>query len=719
MKKCKVCNIIVEDEKLNYCEICGNKLVVEETNRQFCINCGTPLDLDDLYCPSCGSKVEQQTNLNEDKQMKMCPICASFVDEDCELCVNCGYNFSEILENKSSEVDVITVENEININEQYSNDNQMLSSSEYIETDSTENLESNTLELNDNVETITDNYFADTQEQIIEVSKDLESFADDSITDKVDSDEVDNQRLSSSEYIEIDSTENLESNTLELNDNVETITDNYFADTQEQIIEVSNDVESFADDSITDKIDSDEVDNQIHKFDSSNDPEQFDSLQVVKEENVRESSPEILTSERDNESEIHESSNNNFTRYCSKCGTVLNSEAIFCPECGYNQDGIKETIVMEEPKQFIQPIPKFDCPEDSEYYCPNCGFGEKYNNGFCRKCKSVLVRKNKLAFSYVEDELTKKEKRIRKNKEEQHQEELTRYHQEEQNNILKFSWYIFGLCFAGILTSLGFVIFFLMIAGIFFGKKQLKIFKYLLSPMNVHVIRNTKKYFFLNALWFILGGFIVILLFRVVQCVLCITIFGMPIARQMNKFVELFKSPFSAKIISNNEFSCTNIEKSVYSRQFLLRNIKLSILQPHVLTIKKEEKKAQRKKNWLFVLFFFIFLIGFIGLYLSYIFKLSFTEFIFDSYYFEFIDEYSTYIFLAIIGLFFAIAFYCSIGRRMVKRIVVDGYGTRNQLIEIFDKKKYYPENNRIFKAYLKLYVDYKEEIDNFIKNEQ
>ena len=42
-----------------------------------------------------------------------------------------------------------------------------------------------------------------------------------------------------------------------------------------------------------------------------------------------------------------------------------------------------------------------------------------------------------------------------------------------------------------------------------------------------------------------------ILLFRIVQCLLCITIFGMPIAKQMNKFVEFFKSPFSAKIISN------------------------------------------------------------------------------------------------------------------------------------------------------------------------
>ena len=582
MKKCKVCNIIVEDENVYFCEKCGNKLVDEDTEKQFCIKCGSPLDLDDLYCPSCGSKVEQQSSLVEDKKVKMCPICASFIDEDCEVCLNCGYSFSEISQNKNDIVEEVVQENEINTNEKFSEDN------------------------------------------------------------------------------------------------------------------------------------------QINEFCSQNETKLFGLETKVQEEKYNESITEIITNEDDNENKVCESSNDNTTKkYCSKCGTALELKTIYCSECGYKQEETNEILINEAPRPFIQPIAKYECPEDSEYYCPNCGRGEKNNTVFCKKCKSVLVKKSKLAFSYVEDELTKKQKRIRENRNAHHQQELTKYYQDEQNNVLKYCWYIFGLCFTSVFTGLGFVIFFVMIAGIFFSKKQLKIFKYLLSPMNIHVVKNTKKHFFLNSLWFILGGFIVILLFRIVQCLLCITIFGMPIAKQMNKFVEFFKSPFSAKIISNKEFSCENIKHAVYSRQFIMRNSKLSIFQPNVLEIKKAEKKIQRKKNWLFVLFFFIFLIGFVGLYLAYIFKLSFVEFIFDSYYFEFFNEYSTYIFLAIIGLFFAIAFYCSIGRRMVKRIVVYGYGTKNELTEIFDKKKYYPENNRVFKAYLKLYIDYKDEIDNFIKNEE
>lgn len=51
-----------------------------------------------------------------------------------------------------------------------------------------------------------------------------------------------------------------------------------------------------------------------------------------------------------------------------------------------------------------------------------------------------------------------------------------------------------------------------------------------------------------NILWFILGGFIDAIVWALIGCVWCITIFGIPFGKQYFKFAKLSMSPFGAEI---------------------------------------------------------------------------------------------------------------------------------------------------------------------------
>lgn len=719
MKKCKHCNSYIANESLMFCENCGNKLEEVTSNNSFCSNCGAVLDDESLFCINCGEKVENIQNTTV--EAKTCPKCGFNVEMDATYCENCGYNFNseeneEVIEFvddsiiyvKNTEEEVIESKNESVI---------LIEEPQVEEQSTTINEELGQTQFRANEE----------KEEKLEITE------DDKLIDSVMYNEnnkkeniIDNteSKIENDEQIVI---ENIESSQIDFDNTKEEPKDyetsKYQVSTQMDIIEENsnNNDQNTENNVFWDQSKSSEVSENINI-----------STEILGQ---GENDKPIL----DTKSEIIEPVINEIKKVnCPYCQNLIDENSVFCPNCGLNLSVDSKSVytMTNESSSYqkqavnispniapsinvIMPTLNYQYDGSTDYYCDDCGHGQNKNTIWCEQCKGKLVRANKLAFSYAEDDVSKRDKKQKEKKLAKHQEALEKYRQGKKNSVLAICWYIFGAIFAGLFSGVGILIYFLTIAGFFFGFDKLQIFKYVFNPQNIHIVKNTKKYWYLNVLWFIMGGFIVLLLFRIVQCLFIMSIFGIPISKELNKFVQFFKSPFSAKILTNDEFSNEELEHAVYARQFMLRNKKLNIFQPNFIEIKKAEKKEQRRKNAIFVLFFFMFIIAFSTIYLWYILKLPFVDIIFENKYFEIFRENSSYVFYGIIAFFFVLAFYCTIYKQTEKKYVVNGYGTRNQLTMKFDKVKYYPRNNNVMKLYYKVYVDYKPEIDDFLENEK
>lgn len=59
--------------------------------------------------------------------------------------------------------------------------------------------------------------------------------------------------------------------------------------------------------------------------------------------------------------------------YCKNCGTKLDYDAQFCPDCG---------------AKIEKPIPQ---PTNDVNFCPNCGESIEHSDGFCENCGNSLI----------------------------------------------------------------------------------------------------------------------------------------------------------------------------------------------------------------------------------------------------------------------------------------------------------------------------------------
>ena len=66
-----------------------------------------------------------------------------------------------------------------------------------------------------------------------------------------------------------------------------------------------------------------------------------------------------------------------------------------------------------------------------------------------------------------------------------------------------------------------------------------------------------------NILWFVLGGFIVAMMYFAAGILLCITIIGIPFGVQLMKLGVLALAPFGKEVTTNDNAGCLSIVFSV------------------------------------------------------------------------------------------------------------------------------------------------------------
>jgi len=85
---------------------------------------------------------------------------------------------------------------------------------------------------------------------------------------------------------------------------------------------------------------------------------------------------------------------------CANCGTGLEPEADFCPECGQPVDGEDRTIVEESwaggwefpAEDAEEAATPHDAPTEAPSHCPNCGAELVPEAVFCPECGQTVER---------------------------------------------------------------------------------------------------------------------------------------------------------------------------------------------------------------------------------------------------------------------------------------------------------------------------------------
>ena len=111
---------------------------------------------------------------------------------------------------------------------------------------------------------------------------------------------------------------------------------------------------------------------------------------------------------------------------------------------------------------------------------------------------------------------------------------------------------ILWVLFTGLESALGWLLIGLLwcitIVGIPFGKQAFKMADLSLLPFGKRVEGNFAKHPIANVIWFLLGGFALVLGFLLAGILWCITIIGIPFGKQCFKLAKLAAAPFGAKI---------------------------------------------------------------------------------------------------------------------------------------------------------------------------
>jgi uncharacterized membrane protein YccF (DUF307 family) len=121
------------------------------------------------------------------------------------------------------------------------------------------------------------------------------------------------------------------------------------------------------------------------------------------------------------------------------------------------------------------------------------------------------------------------------------------------NFIGNLIWLICGGFFAAIGYIVGGFVLCLTIIGIPFGLQCFKLARVMLWPFGTRIVPARHGmgciYLFCNIIWLFCGGLYTAVVHLVFAFLLCITIIGIPFARQHLKLVELSLMPFGRQVI--------------------------------------------------------------------------------------------------------------------------------------------------------------------------
>lgn len=93
------------------------------------------------------------------------------------------------------------------------------------------------------------------------------------------------------------------------------------------------------------------------------------------------------------------------------------------------------------------------------------------------------------------------------------------------------------------------------IVGIPFGLRHYKYIPLVFAPAGKKVVTKFAAHPFMNTMWLIFGGLETFLIYIVLGALLCATVIGAPIGKQLFKIAEYNLAPFGAEVLGEDEYS--------------------------------------------------------------------------------------------------------------------------------------------------------------------
>ena len=149
------------------------------------------------------------------------------------------------------------------------------------------------------------------------------------------------------------------------------------------------------------------------------------------------------------------------------------------------------------------------------------------------------------------------------------------------NTVFNIFWFIFVGLWRVIINFFTGISYCLTIIGIPAGITCFKFIPLIFRPAGREVVLNYGSHPVLNTLNLIFGGLISYLLSLIYGCILCITIIGIPLGRQMFKIGKFFLAPFGSKVILKDQYTENrdlDYDLEIFINQLCLedRNVKLN-----------------------------------------------------------------------------------------------------------------------------------------------
>lgn len=140
------------------------------------------------------------------------------------------------------------------------------------------------------------------------------------------------------------------------------------------------------------------------------------------------------------------------------------------------------------------------------------------------------------------------------------------------NKLFNVFWFIFVGLFSVIENAILGVCLCCTIVGIPAGITCFKIMPLILKPAGRRVQLNFKSHPVLNTFAFIFGGLLNYLILNVLGIILCITVVGIPLGRQLFKLARFYLAPFGCEI--HLDGTLTDKKDTIYDFRLLMTNIR-------------------------------------------------------------------------------------------------------------------------------------------------
>lgn len=139
------------------------------------------------------------------------------------------------------------------------------------------------------------------------------------------------------------------------------------------------------------------------------------------------------------------------------------------------------------------------------------------------------------------------------------------------NVLFNLFWVLFVGLIAAISNFAIGVLCCITIVGIPLGLQYFKFVKLVFAPAGKIVVTKYSRHPVMNTFWIVFGGFLTVVLYFTLALLLCVTVVGIPLAKQLFKIMKFMCAPFGSEILKDGEYS--KDKNLAYDRKILYRHV--------------------------------------------------------------------------------------------------------------------------------------------------